>query len=73
MNRSFQPRLEPYQTKSADNRAHIVPRPANAWPQAMAGFTVTEFAAGLVNPRLVRRAPNSDKPYVTNPVAVTVP
>jgi glucose/arabinose dehydrogenase len=51
---------EPYQTKSADNRARIVPRPANAWPRAMAGFTVTEFAAGLVNPRLVRRAANGD-------------
>ncbi len=51
---------EPYATQSADNRAHIVPRPANAWPQAMAGFTVSEYAVGLVNPRLVRRAPNGD-------------
>jgi glucose/arabinose dehydrogenase len=51
---------QPYQTKSADNRAHIVPRPENAWPQALPGFTVTQYATDLTNPRLVRRAPNGD-------------
>jgi glucose/arabinose dehydrogenase len=51
---------QPYETKSADNRAHIVPRPANAWPQALPGFTVTQYATDLTNPRLVRRAPNGD-------------
>jgi glucose/arabinose dehydrogenase len=51
---------QPYQTKSADNRAHIVPRPADAWPQALPGFKVTLFSSGLENPRLVRRAPNGD-------------
>jgi glucose/arabinose dehydrogenase len=51
---------EPYQTQSADNRAHIVPRPSDAWPKALPGFTVTQFATGLENPRLIRRAPNGD-------------
>ena len=51
---------EPYRTSSSDNRPHLVPRPADAWPQAMPGFTVTEYAAGLANPRLVRTAPNGD-------------
>ena len=50
----------PYATPSANNRAHIVPRPADAWPKALPGFTVTIYAAGLENPRLVRRAPNGD-------------
>jgi len=51
---------EPYRTQSADNRPHIVPRPADAWPKALPGFTVTQYAAGLQNPRLIRRAPNGD-------------
>ncbi len=50
----------PYQTQSANNRAHMVPRPDNAWPKTLPGFTVTQYAAGLQNPRLVRRAPNGD-------------
>ena len=51
---------EPYQTQSADNRAHIVPRPADAWPKSLPGFTVTQYVTGLQNPRLIRRAPNGD-------------
>ena len=51
---------QPYQTKSADNRPHMVARPADAWPHALPGFTVTQYATGLTNPRLVRRAPNGD-------------
>jgi len=51
---------EPYRTQSSDNRAHIVPRPADAWPKALSGFTVTQYVTGLQNPRLVRRAPNGD-------------
>ena len=49
-----------YATRAVDNGAHLVPRPANAWPQALPGFTVTEYATGLTNPRLVRTAPNGD-------------
>src|ERR1039458_2109800 len=51
---------EPYRTQSADSRPHIVPRPADAWPKALSGFTVTQYVTGLQNPRLVRRAPDGD-------------
>ena len=51
---------QPYATRAVDNGAHLVPRPANAWPQALPGFSVTEFATGLTNPRLVRTAPSGD-------------
>jgi len=51
---------QPYATRAVDNGAHLVARPANAWPQALPGFTVTEYATGLTNPRLVRTAPNGD-------------
>ena len=50
----------PYATQSVDNGPHLVPRPADAWPQAPAGFQVGLYATGLDNPRLVRRAPNGD-------------
>jgi len=50
----------PYATEAVDNGAHLVPRPANAWPQALPGFSVTGYATGLTNPRLVRTAPNGD-------------
>ena len=50
----------PYATRSADPGSEVIPRPANAWPQAPAGFQVQQFAGGLVNPRLIRTAPNGD-------------
>jgi glucose/arabinose dehydrogenase len=50
----------PYATVSADNQAHVVPRPASAWPQAPTGFTVDQYATGLAGPRLIRTAPNGD-------------
>jgi glucose/arabinose dehydrogenase len=52
--------LPPYATKSASNGPRLVPRPANAWPQAPSGFKVEQFAAGLNNPRMIRTAPNGD-------------
>ncbi len=51
---------QPYATRAVDNGPRLVPRPANAWPQALPGFSVTEYATGLTNPRLVRTAPNGD-------------
>jgi glucose/arabinose dehydrogenase len=45
---------------SADNSPHIISRPKDAWPQAPAGFRVQLFAHAMVNPRLVRVAPNGD-------------
>jgi glucose/arabinose dehydrogenase len=50
----------PYATKSADNDAHVVSRPGNAWPQALPGFKVDQIATGLSEPRLIRTAPNGD-------------
>lgn len=50
----------PYATKSVDNEANLIPRPANAWPHAPAGFKVELYADGLANPRLIRTAPNGD-------------
>jgi glucose/arabinose dehydrogenase len=38
----------------------MVPKPADAWPQAPAGFKVDQYAVGLENPRLIRPAPNGD-------------
>jgi glucose/arabinose dehydrogenase/mono/diheme cytochrome c family protein len=51
---------KPYSTESAENSPKVVSRPANAWPKAPAGFKVELYAAGLDNPRLLRKAPNGD-------------
>src|SRR5215207_7783273 len=51
---------QPFDTKSVDNDARLVPRPEGAWPKAPAGFKAEEFATGLTGPRLVRVAPNGD-------------
>jgi glucose/arabinose dehydrogenase len=51
---------QPFETESAVNMAKVVPRPANAWPQALPGFKVELYASGLDNPRLIRTAPNGD-------------
>ena len=50
----------PYATNSFAHWPRISPRPANAWPQTLPGFQVTEYATGLENPRVIRRAPNGD-------------
>jgi glucose/arabinose dehydrogenase len=50
----------PYDTPSAENHPRIISRPEGAWPKAPAGFTVTEFATQLVEPRVIVRAPNGD-------------
>jgi glucose/arabinose dehydrogenase len=51
---------KPYATRSVDNGPTLVARPAAAWPQTLPGFKVTQYAMGLDNPRLIRRAPNGD-------------
>ncbi|MDP9169062.1 MAG: PQQ-dependent sugar dehydrogenase, partial [Acidobacteriota bacterium] len=51
---------KPGDTPSASNGAQLVPRPADAWPVAPAGFKVGLYATGLANPREIRRAPNGD-------------
>ncbi|HEX3675721.1 MAG TPA: PQQ-dependent sugar dehydrogenase [Rhizomicrobium sp.] len=50
----------PYATPAVENSSKIVPRPANAVPQAPRGFTVTAYATGLSNPRWLAVAPNGD-------------
>ncbi len=50
----------PYATAGVDAGSDIVPRPDNAWPQAPAGFKVTQYTTGLDHPRLIRTAPNGD-------------
>jgi glucose/arabinose dehydrogenase len=51
---------KPYATPSADNEAHVVKRPSDAWPKALPGFKVEQIATGLVNPRLIMTAPDGD-------------
>jgi glucose/arabinose dehydrogenase len=51
---------KPGATRSASNGARVVPRPADSWPVAPAGFKVELYATGLRNPRLTRTAPNGD-------------
>lgn len=51
---------KPQPGQSVDNGPDLVPRPANAWPQAKPGFKVELYASDLVNPRLIRTAPNGD-------------
>jgi glucose/arabinose dehydrogenase len=50
----------PLATPSTRNNAEMVPRPANAWPQAPAGFKVDLYASNLSGPRQIRTAPNGD-------------
>ena len=50
----------PFATPSAGNGPDVVPRPENAWPQVPSGFKVAQYATGLENPRLIRKAPNGD-------------
>jgi len=50
----------PYDTPSATNFPRVAPRPEGAWPRAPEGFEVTEFATGLIEPRVIVRAPNGD-------------
>ena len=50
----------PYDTPSAGNSPRIVPRPDGAVPHAPHGFTVTQIASGLDNPRALKVAPNGD-------------
>src|SRR5579871_2498018 len=51
---------KPFATPSARGFAKIVPRPADAWPQAPAGFKVDLYATNLDEPRKILTAPNGD-------------
>jgi glucose/arabinose dehydrogenase len=45
---------------AASNTAQPVPRPEGVMPKVPEGFTVSEFATGIDNPRAIRVAPNGD-------------
>jgi glucose/arabinose dehydrogenase len=51
---------EPNPEESVDNGPDVIPRPSNAWPEALPGFKVDLYASGLKNPRFIRAAPNGD-------------
>jgi len=50
----------PFATSSSANPPRLIPRPADAWPQAPAGFKVELYATNLDQPREIRTAPNGD-------------
>jgi glucose/arabinose dehydrogenase len=51
---------EPFATKSVKNFSTVIGWDSSAKPTAPAGFTVTKFADGLVNPRWIYVAENGD-------------
>jgi len=51
---------KPFDTKSTPNFPRVIARPADAWPQAPAGFKVELYATGFNEPRQIRTAPNGD-------------
>jgi glucose/arabinose dehydrogenase len=50
----------PYASESAIESPSLIRKPADAWPQAPAGFKVELYWSELENPRLIRAAPNGD-------------
>ncbi len=51
---------QPYATQGVSNSPTVVPKPADAWPQAPEGFKVQLYADQLPEPREIRTAPNGD-------------
>jgi glucose/arabinose dehydrogenase len=51
---------KPFATASSSNASKVIPRPANAWPKAPAGFKVDLYASEENAPREIRTAPNGD-------------
>ncbi|HEX2446152.1 MAG TPA: sorbosone dehydrogenase family protein, partial [Vicinamibacterales bacterium] len=50
----------PYATRHVDNPPKLVARPQGAMPKTLPGYSVSEYATGFVEPRLIRTAPNGD-------------
>ncbi len=50
----------PFASKSVKNFSKVLPWPAGKMPIAPAGFTVSKFADGLVNPRWIYETSNGD-------------
>ena len=51
---------KPNEKESVRNNPRVAARPEGAMPQAPAGYSVSQYASGLENPRLIRTAPNGD-------------
>ena len=51
---------QPNSSRSVDNGPSLVARPRDAWPKVPPGFQVGLYADHLMNPRLLRTAPNGD-------------
>ena len=52
--------VPPQPTRSSSNSVSVVRKPARAALKAPPGFTVTQFAEGFNQPRIIRAAPNGD-------------
>jgi glucose/arabinose dehydrogenase len=50
----------PFATRSAENSASLVPRPAGALPRVPDGFVVDLLTSNVARPRMIRTAPNGD-------------
>jgi len=50
----------PGATRAVQNPPTVVTRPATAKPETLPGYTVTLYADGFNNPRIIRTAPNGD-------------
>jgi glucose/arabinose dehydrogenase len=50
----------PFATESAVNSPTLIPQPPGVMPQVPEGFRVERFAFNLMNPRMIRTAPNGD-------------
>ena len=50
----------PGATRAVQNPPTVVTRPATAKPETLPGYTVTLYADGFTNPRIIRTAPNGD-------------
>jgi len=50
----------PSSSESVFNQPRVIPRPEGVLPKAPDGYKVSLFATGLVEPRLMRTAPNGD-------------
>lgn len=51
---------KPFDTRSANNFPRVVPRPEGAMPRVPKGFSVSEYATDLREPRKIVTAPNGD-------------
>jgi len=51
---------EPFATKGVANSPSLIAKPADAWPKALPGFKVEQYAGGMDQPREIKTAPNGD-------------